>query len=30
MIMSGTYMGQDLKVQEADRREGISDEEEFV
>ncbi len=30
MLMSGTYMGQELKVPEADRREGISDEEAFV
>jgi hypothetical protein len=30
MFMSGTYMGQDLKVPEVDRREGITDEESFV
>jgi hypothetical protein len=30
MLMSGTYMGQELKVPEADRREGITDEEAYV
>ena len=30
MLMSGTYMGQALKVPEADRREGITEEEAFV
>ena len=30
MLMSGTYMGQDLKVPDSDRREGISDEEAFI
>jgi hypothetical protein len=30
MLMSGTYMGQELKVPEADRRDGICDEEAYV
>ncbi len=30
MLMSGTYMGQKLKVPEADRRDGITDEEAYV
>ena len=30
MLMSGTYMGQELKVPEADRREGITDEQAYV
>ncbi len=30
MLMSKTYMGQELKVPEADRHEGITDEEAFV
>ena len=30
MLMSGTYMGQELKVPVADRREGITDEEAYV
>ena len=30
MLMSGTCIGQEFKVPEADRREGITDEEEYV